>query len=448
VALRAPMASAESSAPRRRTTRLLPLLGLIPMVTASLGSATHPPPPKPYRATAAIAPGGTSQTQRVEAATLLQDLAGLPLALDEARRGYPGTRSKVDLTISPSGLFRIATRAESAPVAVAFANRIASELAQLGVQVSSQATGTPGLVLGDFEGGSAGTWGLRTSAFSLPPKQITIARGARRFGRASLLVRCSPSPGCGTAMKPLYPFLGRTPYTVSAWVRAGPDSQKGIRVRLVVGRRGDDVVTSKTRTANDHWQQITTTWTPLNDSATTEIGLQTPDAGGSFYVDGVTLADPSVASPQPVLGRLTAAQVATLSAASAGAAPIPAQSATKIRSSTLTWGLIGLGVGLLLALAGLIGAHAARRRAPEGEQNPFARKDPVAGGENVDQDREHGAKDGGTNEGRMQDDGTPCDPEEASEQEQAGDERDGAPIKQGGRPEALRRDQHARVDDA
>jgi hypothetical protein len=171
---------------------------------------------------------------------------------------------------------------------------------------------------------------------------------------------CAAAPGCGPWVRIERLFRGGTRYVATGYARATAD---GIRVKMVLGSSGTDVQTGEAVRLDDEWSRLSVRWTPPADVTDAELGFQVSDPRATTLdVDSVLLptqgAVPSIELPRPLdpdeeLRALDAGRFVTVS---------PGRIVSEGERVPLDWALLGLGAGLLVALAGIAGAVAARRR--------------------------------------------------------------------------------------
>ena len=322
----------------------------------------RPAPVDPYTAQAVISirpdvpPAPDELTRQrarwnraAEALRLPQVIAGAA-----AGSGLPLRRATPRLTAAgnpDTGLFVVDARAEGTAEAVAEARSAAvSTLEFLRASSGNPGFGTPRTTF-DFETG-AQSWGVGRSTFLFPPTATAAAtRGGARRGRGFLRTTClEPRPGCGSWVTIARALVPGRPYVARAWVRA-PRGRAALR--LALGAAPEDVADGPTVQVSRRWTRLGVTWVPQLQVGSAELDVQVNAPGAvTFDTDEVSVRSPRGKLVQtPRLDRPDRYTLASRPAATG-----------QLRTKTVTAALVGGGIGLLAAAAGLAAGALARRR--------------------------------------------------------------------------------------
>jgi hypothetical protein len=287
----------------------------------------------------------------------------LPGVVDAAVSSTLRDGTRVTSKIYPSGMLTLEVSSQTQPIALVVANALAQRVTSLGDIAVDRADHHTEIVVGNFDSGF-GAW-TGPSLFDLKAQRLSIEpRG--RLGHTSLKVQCTAGPGCGATSLLTYPFRVGVTYTATALVRDQPDSSASPEVHMLFGSNDADVVTGKGIRAGRRWREVSVSWSPKAQSTdTVEIGVQSFDKSATFLLSEVIMTDPTGLLNSPVSNTLTPAQRAHAIGEAATATIVPARAIGQATGSTLEWALIGLAIGMLMAIAAVTGGGVAGSRRRE-----------------------------------------------------------------------------------
>jgi hypothetical protein len=273
----------------------------------------------------------------------------------------PGVRSSIARVagVEPH-LLRVGTTGEpQSAVITVYGEGATPEQAIL--VANSAATATVGFLRQVAEGAisvrsgfalSSESWDLGSGVYVLRPSVTTHRRSPAHGGPGSLEVLCnSPvSGGCGPYVRIEGAFRKGETYDATGWIKAPPKS----RIRLVLGSTPNDVAVGAQSESRAGWQRLAVSWIPHNQTSTAVAAFQLITLGQTrFIIDDVSVAQRKTAGRHRA-GHTTSPEIETL---------LPATSARRhYEGSTGAWAAGGAGAGLLIGLAGVAAAEAARRR--------------------------------------------------------------------------------------
>lgn len=312
----------------------------------------HPQSIYRYKAEALILVESPATSERQAALARLEALRReifLAHVAEAARRqsGAEGNlRDRLTLEDGPQDGVRIIVRDRSETGAVALANAFAAQALNFPAVETSDSVS-----LGDFETGTE-QWGATRSVFSLPPAEMRVVSETPKEGASSLRVVCSGDPGCGVSLLVTRSFRTGITYTASAWLRS---KSATAAIGLVLGANSEDFATGGGR-LRSAWTQYSVEWTPTRNVTGAELSIQIDaQRPATFDVDNVVLGEQRAArESRSRLGRRARGEQAL--------AVVPAVPSGTTGGATVTWTLIGGGLGLLVAIAAVGFGLLARRR--------------------------------------------------------------------------------------
>lgn len=329
--------------------------------TAILGAtflaALHPAPKEAFEATGTVvvpadSPGLEQRTRQV--ANLLRQPSMMAVALEATQSSDEAGSSAGRLSVKPdlsAGVVEFRVRGTKSDEARRLGEELSAAVVK-GLRLGRSAAGRLApQVAGDFE------YGLDDWSATGPENQLaTIARTPEgRYGDGALRIRCVGGEGCGAARSLNRPVRALRSLAVTAWVR----SRQPSRVRLTLGTCCDDGAIGRPERVNERWRRLEVGWTPRSgDRKTVVLAMQSANPGPSEVdLDAVALRDTrsSPEAPPPAEERRRFGQ-------STGVVATPVRVVSSGDGSTLAWGAIGAGLGLLIGLIGVVAARLARRR--------------------------------------------------------------------------------------
>ncbi|WP_169949361.1 endo-1,4-beta-xylanase [Microbispora sp. H11081] len=147
----------------------------------------------------------------------------------------------------------------------------------------------------DFETGTAQGWSPRASA------SLTASTDAAHGGTRSLAVTGRSASWDGPAISVLGKMAKGSKYTLSAWVRLGPDTTSG-NLGLSIERRTNGTpsyerVAAPKAVPAGQWVQLTGSYTLAHDVDFLSVYVESDDGTFPFYLDDFTLA---YVEPKPI----------------------------------------------------------------------------------------------------------------------------------------------------
>jgi len=263
-------------------------------------------------------------------------------------------------------ILRVRARADSDALAAALADAVTTQAIEFSRRAARENLVDPTVhSTFDFEDGLDGF--TSRTLFTTPAEGLRQTSGGVTPGSRTLAFRCAlPQQGCGPGTRIRATFNPGTQYMARA---RAVSSRGSAPVRLVLGSSSTDVaVGDSTVVKRDRFTPLRVTWTPSRPATSAVVALQTTSAKRvDLRLDNVEVFDPAQAQVDPgtetranrIASVLRARRAANADAYVRVAAATPSGT---VGSSTAGWVALGGGLGVVMALAGLLLARQARRR--------------------------------------------------------------------------------------